>query len=84
MIKRCPFCGCEAKLEEFRLPTDSQFSDDIQKFYVTCTECKAIGKPIYLRNAQYRDTYLEEVHKAEKEAIDAWNLRKGGKDESNN
>lgn len=76
MIKRCPFCGGEAKLVAFRLDTDSQFSDDIQKFYVTCTKCKAIGKPIYLKNAQYRDTYMEEFNKAEKEAIDAWNTRR--------
>lgn len=65
MLKRCPFCGGEAKQVAVRYDTDTQFMDDIQKFYVTCTECKTIGKPIYLKNAQYRNTYLEEVHKAE-------------------
>lgn len=75
MIKRCPFCGCEANLKI--CDNGIQFTDDIQKFYVICTECGATGKPIYLRNAQYRDTYMEEFHKAKKEAIDAWNTRKG-------
>lgn len=75
MIKKCPFCGGEAKQVALRYPTDMQFADDIQKFYVTCTRCNATGKPIYLKNAQYRGAYLEEVHKAEKEALDAWNTR---------
>ncbi len=77
IINRCPFCGGEAKLERVHIDTDLQFADDIHIIYVTCTECGAIGRSIYLRNAYYRATYKEEFNKAEKEAIDAWNAKVG-------
>lgn len=76
-IKRCPFCGCEAILKSYYIDRPTSQADDIYKYYVTCTQCGATGRTIHLKNAMYRETYKEEIQKAEQMAIDAWNTRKG-------
>lgn len=74
-LKKCPFCGGEAKIVHNNWCRDMQFDDDHDEFFCMCIECGAKGKLFHIRNARYRKSGENELKEIKKEAIAAWNSR---------
>lgn len=74
-LKKCPFCGGQAKIKNHNFCMDMQFDSDHDSFWCECQECGAQSKAIRIDNARYRKTCKEEFKQAELEVAEAWNKR---------
>lgn len=79
-LKPCPFCGSEAKLDTFEKPEVSE-SSIVFDHYISCTRCaraRARGMTVYRIEEHGK---LEMIRDGVKEICDAWNERKGERNE---
>ena len=77
-LKRCPFCGSKAKIEQTAYGTMDNASCKLS-FSVRCTECDATAPNAngYIAINLSSDGSLNIWHDDRLKAIDAWNRRAG-------